>query len=213
MHVEQKLYEAFISGDLKVIDGIFKKVPRLKNKKMIAGGNWIYSIGPQVSLEVVEYLIHIGLDPHEKALQEGDNALTSAAREGRDDLIAFLLYLGVEIDTSLSVRNPLFATIGASIGQWGQGNEDTEQLKRIIELLLDAGIDPWIEYKSPSMNRQNAAGYALAYEMNDIAEHIIKISSKNNDVQYQSYWTAAKDALARQKYKSPYKEWLEHTKH
>jgi len=211
MHIEQQLYEAFIVGDIQKIDKIFLAKPRLKKKRMIAGGNWIYSIGPKTSMEVVEYLIEIGLDPHEKAKQEGDNCLTSAAREGRDDLVSFLLYLGVEIDTTLSVRNPLFAAVGASIGQWGDGAGTSGNPEKVIEILLEAGIDPWIEYKSPTMNGLNAAAHALNYDMQDIAELIIRLSANGDNIVSKKYWRLANEARDRQKIKSPYSDWIEHS--
>lgn len=210
MHIEQQLYEAFIGGDIQKIATIFLAKPKLKQKRMIAGGNWIYSMGPETSIEVVEYLIGIGLDPHETAEQEGDNCLTSAARAGREDLVSFLLYLGVEIDTTLSVRNPLFAAIGASVGQWGNGEGTSGNPEKVIEVLLEAGIDPWIEYKSPTMNRLNAPGHALDYDMQEIAELIIKLSSKGDDLASEKYWRLANEACDRQKIKSPYSEWIEH---
>lgn len=210
MHIEQQLYEAFIGGDLQKIDKIFLTKPRLKKKRMLAGGNWIYSIGPETSMEVVEYLIEIGLDPHEKAKQEGDNCLTSAARAGREDLVSFLLYLGVQIDTTLSVRNPLFAAVGASIGQFGGGEGRSGNPEKVIEILLEAGIDPWIEYKSPTMNRLNASGHALTYDMQEIAELIIRLSAKGDNLASAKYWRLAKEACERQKITSPYNEWIEY---
>ena len=177
--------------------------------RMLAGGDWLYSMAGLAPLAVIQYLVSKGFDPHATASQEGDNALCSAACRGCEETVAWLLDQGVRMDTSLSVRNPLFAAIGAAISEWdASGTKANPQA--VIRLLMDRGIDASVEYRSPTMNRLNAAGHALRHDLPELAELICRLQAGGNELAFHRNMKRAREAADRQKQPSPYTEWIEY---
>jgi len=212
MHIEEKLSLAFYAGDIKTVDKIFKEYPRLKERRVYLGGDWLYFAAAQSTIDMVKYLIELGFDPHAKAKQEGDNVLCNAASDGRADMVEFLLGLGVEIDTSLSVRNPLISAVVANRGRIGPRGEFYTvkiEAEKIIRLLFEHGIDASIEYRSPGMNRLNAAGFALWNQKPELAELICELQAEHGKDTFDYYMQKAIAGRNRQKRKSPYKTFIE----
>jgi len=60
------------------------------------------------------------------------------------------------------------------------------------------------------MNRLNAPRHALNYDMQEIAELIIRFSAKGDNPACDKYLRLANKACERQKITSPYSEWIIH---
>jgi len=191
-----ELRSAFKLDDLAKVDAIFSERPDLKMRRDILGGTWLYEAATSYSLDVLSYLVGIGFEVNSTAEQEGDTPLCSAASSGRYDNAVYLLEHGAALDTSLSVRNPLFAAIvGGSL--------------KIIELILKQGIDASVEYKSPTMNRINAASFALLNEQPELMEAIVSHQAEGDEAKYAKLLDEVEKAVKRQEDASPYKEWIE----
>lgn len=157
------------------------------------GGDWFHFAASVSSVEMLEFLIEDGFDAHSVADYEGDNALANAASAGNVENVAFLLKLGLRMDTSTSHRNPLFRAINAAMGRLGGGFPEVKgNPNDVIKLLLAEGIDPWVEYGSDEENKINAGGYAIMYGRPEIAELIVDIISEDNEAARAEYLDKAK---------------------
>ena len=88
------------------------------------------------------------------------------------------------MDTSVSVRNPLFAAIV------GQSPE-------IVQLLLDRGIDAAVRYNSDTMKDMDATAFAL-WRGKKVLAHIIAFHlAKRNEVEAQALLKHASEVVAR----------------
>ena len=178
MHIEQKLAEDFRANNVSAIDAIFREKPRLQKKGGYLGGDWLYYAAGECNLDVINYLIALGFDPHAKAKQEGDNPLCAAASAGRLENVNFFLELGVEMDTSNSVRNPLFAACG-------------RDARDIVKLLLSAGIDATVKYTGVNLNGMDAACFAVYNNSPECAKLIVEHLAEGNAQKYNELWADA----------------------
>lgn len=146
---DTRLMTAIEAGDLQTIRQVFASHPEnLTGRTVFAGGTWLHYAAGCAPAKSLGQLIELGMDVNQPGYQEGDLALCSAASQGQFENAAFLLEKGSRIDTSKSVRNPLFAAI---VGQ----------SSAIVNLLLDYGIDPKVRYNSKTMRRMDAMAFAL----------------------------------------------------
>lgn len=199
MHIAVKLDQAVDSGDVRTIQEIFSKHPKLKASGAMMGGDWFHYAARKSTIEVLEFLIEDGFDIHAVAKFKGDNALANAAGGGRADNVEFLLGLGVKIDMEGSThRNPLFRAVNAASGRLGAGLTEVKgDPEKVIELLIAAGADPWQEYGPPE-DRCNVGGYALFYGVPHITELLARLAANGDSDKYNLYMQKARDYVDEQ---------------
>ncbi len=158
--------QAIQVDDCDEIQWLFDEYPRLLKYRPIAGGSWLHYAASWRALEVAKYLIEIDFDINDPATMEGDKPISWAIHENRIEMVKFLLENGAIMDTSESVRNPLFASVTG---------ESLESAK----LLLKHGIDASITY---GKNGMNATAFALLYGQQKIANEIVNHLAKGDEV-------------------------------
>lgn len=88
------------------------------------------------------------------------------------------------MDTSASVRNPLFAAIV------GQSQE-------VVRLLLDRGIDASVRYNSNTMIDMDATAFALWRGETELARIIALHLAGGNEVKAQALLNEAREVVSR----------------
>jgi ankyrin repeat protein len=192
-----ELGKALDDDDLATVKAIFEERPDLMERERSAGGTWLHKAARWHSLDAVKYFCQNGLSINSPTRTNGYTALCSAANSGRPEIVAFLLEHGAIIDTSLSVRNPLFAAIiGGSAA--------------VVKQILTVGIDVSIKYKSPTMYDLNAAGFAIIHDQIEIAEMIVAHEANGDKAEYSILMQDAEEAANRQLLESPYEDCIQH---
>lgn len=123
-------------------------------------------IGKVISAEA---LIDAGIDVNAGDKRDNRKPICSAAASGHYDMVSYLIRKGAELDTSLSVRNPLFAAI---VGRSSQ----------TVRMLLSAGIDSTVRYNSDTMKDMDAVAFAVMRGETECAQIIALWNAKGNDL-------------------------------
>lgn len=126
-----------------------------------AGGAWLHYASREGDAEAVRLLLSLGADVNKGDSREGRGALCDACLGGHADIVAILLSAGARIDTSTSVRNPLFSSIVAN------------SLPSAVTL-LDHGMDTKVSYDGPFMKNMDAVSFAMERGSTQIAEEIAR---------------------------------------
>jgi len=170
------IVNAIRSGDCEAIKLLFTQDPEQKEFYGPFGATtWLCYAAAHGSLHAIETLIGIGLDINKGDKHDNICPISYAADKGRHEVVAYLLSQGAVLDTSLSIRNPLFAAI---VGR----SPET------VKLLLEAGIDSKVRYNSKTMKNMDAVAFArMQGEM--ACARMIALWNANGDE------TLAKEAL------------------
>lgn len=114
-------------------------------------GTWLHDAASHGQLDVVRWLVSEGLDVN--AFNESNESppLALACSDGYVDVVRFLMEAGAELDTSDSVRNPLFSAIVGGI---------SDSHTAVAKLLIDGGIDTHVKYNGASMQNMDALSFA-----------------------------------------------------
>lgn len=115
---------------------------------VFGGGTWMHLAAAHGNPQILDWLNEVGFDLDQESSREGDRPIACAAAEGNAANLRWLLKHDVTLDTSASVRNPLFAAI---IGKSPE----------CVQMLLDAGIEATVRYTSPTMKDMDAMAFAL----------------------------------------------------
>lgn len=141
--------DAIRSNDQNTIRAEFERNPNHRTGRTpFAGGTWLHFAASSGTPDVVQLLIDLGMDVNQPGFQEGELAICRAIDSDRSDNAKVLLDSGSRLDTSKSVRNPLFAAI---VGGSEQG----------VRMLLSAGIDASVRYNSSTMRNTDAMSFAI----------------------------------------------------
>ncbi|GLQ22529.1 hypothetical protein GCM10007853_04030 [Algimonas ampicilliniresistens] len=148
---------------------LLKEYPWLQSTKHSLGGDALYyavlrNKGQPLDL-IVSLLENYGFDVNTPTKVYGDAAIAAAAREGDARIVRYLLSKGAKLDTSASIRNPMFAAING-------------KAQDVMQILIDAGIDLSVKYYTDTMNGLDAAAFA-AWNMDEagldlLAKHLGK---------------------------------------
>ncbi|MBJ8030056.1 ankyrin repeat domain-containing protein [Bacillus cereus group sp. N21] len=122
-------------------------------------GTWLHVAVTHGYIEIIEYLIHAGIDIHAQGGTFSTNALERAATKGHLEIAEYLINHNIEIDTSEPDRNPLFAAI------YGGHFE-------IVKLLVENNIDISIKYSGDNMKDMDAYAFAIERGQTEIAEYL-----------------------------------------
>lgn len=122
-------------------------------------GTWLHVAAKKGHFDIVEYLIHKGIDVNTKGDIFDASPLNVAAGAGHLEIVKYLIEAGAELDESLAKRNPLFGAI--------YGGH-----KEVVELLVEKGIDFSIRYTGESIKNMDAYEYAREFGQTVIAEYL-----------------------------------------
>lgn len=122
-------------------------------------GSWLHIASARGQIDIVKYLISLGMDVNIKGGTFSTNALERASSKGFEDIVEYLINENIEIDVSEPDRNPLFAAIYGGY-------------KDISKKLIDAGVDVKIQYTGDNMNKMDAYAFAIERGELEIAEFI-----------------------------------------
>lgn len=147
---------AIKSGDVSQLAELFRRFPEMASFRVPGFHTWLHYAASNGSLPIVEYLASLGFDINFADDLDGVAPLKLAAYSNQYEIAKYLLDRGSRMDTSASVRNPLF---GAIVGQ----------SPRIARLLLDRGIDASVRYRSETMDDMDATAFALERGEHEIA--------------------------------------------
>lgn len=178
MHIDRQFSEAFGDNNIDEVSRILKIKPKLLEGR-ITGGDLLYQACQRNSMEMIKYLMSRGFSVHSRSELFRVSTLTAAARNGRNDIVKFLLGEGVTLDTDTALQNPLFAAVSS-------GDPD------LVQLILNQGIDPLISYTSETMDNMNAIGFAFWNFQENCAETIIEFVAKDDLRLAKSLRTEAK---------------------
>jgi len=177
--------EAMRSGALDTVRILLLEHPELRTyRPPSAGGGWLHVAARYPHSEIVTFLLDEGFDVNEPGSLDGDYAVVRAADNGNYEVARLLLDRGGRMDTSASVRNPLFAAI---VGQ----SPD------VVRLLLERGIDASVRYNSETMTDMDATAFALWRGETKLAHIVALHLADGNEVKAQALLNDAREVVSR----------------
>jgi len=141
-------------------------------------------IGKLISAKV---LVANGIDVNTGDKRDNRKPICGAAANGHLELVEYLIDSGSILDTSLSVRNPLFAAV---VGK----------SSKITQLLLEAGIDSSVRYNSATMTNMDTLAFSLMRGEQKCAEIIAQWNAKNYRVKANALLEEAKSIAENNKF-------------
>ena len=154
----KEMRAAVISGELGTVKEMLAQHEGLAEDTSVFG-TWLHVAAKHGQMEIVKYLLDIGMDVNAKGDLLGGNALTSAAFGGNLEIVKFLYCQGAELDVSRSESNPLFCAIP-------DGHVE------IAKFLIDAGIDLSASYPVGQLEECNAYEWARQWGQTEIKNYI-----------------------------------------
>ncbi len=191
--------EAIRRHDLEALAALFDRFPDAIGMSVPGWGTWLHHAAAHGELAMVRYLIEHGLDPASCANDEGRSALAEAAARGHADIVRHFVDLGVAMDTTSAVTNPLFGAIVARSAE-------------VATLLVDAGIDLEPRYRlGASRETLDALALAMLHGTHDIAR-MIALNASGGDARAADAAMAEglriAEAITRPAEKPGWRRWL-----
>jgi ankyrin repeat protein len=124
-------------------------------------GTWLQDAASQGQLNIVRWLVTQGLEVNAYNESNESPPISKAAARGHVDVVRFLIESGAILDTSDSVRNPLFAAIVGGI---------SESHTAVAKLLIYSGIDTSVKYTGKYMTDMDALAFAKEWGRSEIVE-------------------------------------------
>ena len=181
---DSRLSQAVRDSDLPRLRILFAELPdHIQSYTPFAGSTWLGYAAGDSSLDIVRYLVSIGISVNDGDKRDGRRPICDAARAGKSDIVQFLLNNGAILDTHKSICNPLFAAIAA-------------HSLECARLLIDAGIDTRVRYDTPTMSDMDAVAFAMMEGPHDIAR-LIALHNADGDVEAAERAMAEGLAVAR----------------
>lgn len=172
--IPKQIVDAIDNGDCEAIRALITEHPEQKDFFTPFGSaTWLGYAAGYGSLGTVELLIDLGFDVNKGDKYDERKPISNAASKGRSDIVAYLLSQGAVLDTSLSVRNPLFAAISG-------GTPKADRSPEVVKLLLEAGIDSKVRYNSKTMKNMDALAFARMWGKMECAR-MIALWNANGD--------------------------------
>jgi len=167
--------------DKKILDKAIRNAIKLGDKNEVVNliednplslytctpfGTWLHVAAAHGKLEIIKYLVEIGIDINIRSGTFCTNALERAATKGHLSIVKYLISKNIVIDTSEPDRNPLFAAI------YG-GHLDT--IKFLVE-----HVDISIKYSGENMKDIDAYTFAIERGQTEVAEHLKTLLNEKN---------------------------------
>lgn len=166
-----RLWDAIAARNTAEVQSVLADDPSLLDTRPpFGGGSWLHLAAALGNLETVTHLVKSGLSVNDEGRREGDRPLCCAAHNDNVEVAKFLIKQGSLLDTSKSVRNPLFAAI---VGR----------SPKVVSLLLGSGIDASVRYNSDTMTNMDATAFALWRGENEIASIIARHLARGDETQ------------------------------
>lgn len=156
LEVNKEIREAIKQGRLDRVTALIES-DNARLNAMTPFGTWLHVAAAHGKLDIVRYLLDMGIDINRKGGMVGAAAIEQASSEGHLEVVKYLLSRGAELDVSTPEGNPLF---GAILGGY----------TGIAKLLIDAGIDTSVQYKGTSGRMKDAMLFARDYGRREIIE-------------------------------------------
>jgi uncharacterized protein len=165
----KQIWDAIKNGDCELIKSLMLAHPEQKDVYVPFGGaTWLGFAAALGTLDAIKTLIELELDVNKGDKRDNRFPICDAAYKGRYDVVTYLLSQGAVLDTSLSIRNPLFAAI---VGR----SPET------VKLLLEAGIDSKVRYNSKTMKNMDALAFARMQGEMECARMIALWNANGNE--------------------------------
>ena len=152
-----EVHAAIRKGDLQRVVALLGRNTELLHA-WTPFGTWLHDAATCGQCAIAQWLIAQGVDVNACKVANERPPLADAAAEGHVDVVQLLIASGAMLDTSTSVRNPLFAAI---VG----GNSDAHT--KVAKLLIDSGIDTAVRY--PNLENVSALEFAQQYGRAEVA--------------------------------------------
>lgn len=167
---DPRVFRAMKDKDLSTLKDLLSAHPEIISViTPFAAGTWLHFAAGEGFAEAVTLLLKHGANVNAGDAREGRAAICDAANGGHFDIVKILFAAGSILDTSDSIRNPLFAAI------YGRSIE-------IVNFLLENGINPKVAYTGSSMKNMDAIAFAMERGERDIAMHIAKFIARGDMV-------------------------------
>ena len=187
LQVMPKISEAIRTKDLHAVEKLFQEYPeQLGFYTFFGKGTWLHFASGEGNVDMVRLIHNLGVDINTGDYNDNTLPLIDAVSCGKVENVKYLLEHGSILDTSESVRNPLFAvSSGAShtlqmeirekrkidpTATADYGNDP--RFLEITKLLLDAGIDASVSYHKGRWHGMDAMGFAWMWGERKIARLI-----------------------------------------
>jgi hypothetical protein len=164
MQQNTRILEAIEKGDLAEFSRLVGRSESLRNDPN-AFGSWLHVASEDGQLSIVRYLVENGADVNLRSEPSDGGPIKRAASGGHLHIMEYLLSHGAKLDVTRPERNPMFGAIY-------NGHAD------VAKLLLDAGIDPHIVYRSVTGKLKNALSFAQERGEKDIVRLLTKASCR-----------------------------------
>ncbi len=150
-----ELYSAIANSEIKLVKSILQNTPSLLDVETPIG-SWLHVAARGGNLEIVKYLIELGLDINNSSMDKmsGNMPIKDAAAKGHIEIAKYLLENGAKLDISEPEKNPLYSAI--RIGRLD-----------IAKLLVENGIDATVDYGT-----KNAISFAEEYGRVEMVEYL-----------------------------------------
>ena len=166
--VTAKISEAIREGDVAALKVFFSQNPEQVNCYTYAAGQTWLGYAAQIgNIAVFRELVSCGFDINIGSKHDNHRPISSAAFDGHEEVVEFLVAMGAELPTETSAENPLFAAIV------GRSPE-------CVRLILEAGIDATARYNTRTMKNMDAVAFAMMQGEVECA-HIIALWNAGGD--------------------------------
>ncbi|MCE4091948.1 ankyrin repeat domain-containing protein [Priestia megaterium] len=156
--VNKAIRNAIKRGNINSVKELIGKDKKILHT-MTPFGSWLHIAAKKGQMEIVEYLVHKGINVNIKGDIFDASPLRVAAGEGHVEIVQYLIQSGAELDVSLAKRNPLFSAI--------YGGH-----KEIVEYLVNQGIDISVQYTGENIEDMDAYRYAKEFGQTEIADYL-----------------------------------------
>lgn len=160
--------EAIRRDQVEQVASLFDRYPDMEGLRVPAFGTWLHYAAAHGSASMLGWLIGRGFDPCSTAGPEGEAPVAIAAANGKEANVSALLALGVPLDTSTAMRNPLFSAV-------------LSRSMEVSRLLLGAGIDTSTRYTlGSSAQTSDAVAFAMLHGATELARMIAMHNNGGN---------------------------------
>ena len=165
-----QIVEAIRAADGATLRQLFENHPEERVAHTVfRGATWLGYAAGHSTVEVVQDLIEIGLDVNGEAEYDKERPIWNAAAYDKFESANLLISRGALLDVDASKRNPLF---GAIIGR----------SPRVVQLLLEAGIQSEARYSSNRTKDMDAIAFALFQGQAECAEIIARWRADGDEI-------------------------------